>query len=79
MARRLGAAAVGTTVVPEVIAARHMDLQVMAVTLLTRQHLTGDSSTSSPENGPSLEAPRGRLHHLLTKVMARLDADRATT
>ena len=77
MARRLGADAVGTSVVPEVIAARHMDLRVMAVTLLTEQHLATDGPPAPADT--SLQTPRTQLHRLLSAVVARLDPDGTTT
>jgi len=79
MARRLGTDAVGTSVVPEVIAARHMDLRVMALTLLTEQHLTADGPpASADENGRSLRTARSRLHRLLTCVVGRLSTADST-
>ena len=79
MARRLGADAVGTTVVPEVIAARHMDLQVMAVTVLTNQHLTGDGPPASTDHGTDVQTARARLHRLLTEVVTRMNPDGTST
>ena len=68
MAHRLGADAVGTSVVPEVLAARHMGVDVMALTLLTAQHLTeGHASPSS--DGP-LQTSRSQIHRLLTATIA---------
>jgi purine-nucleoside phosphorylase len=79
MARRLGADAVGTSVVPEVIAARHMDLRVMVLALLTEQHLTDDGPPASAGDGTSLRTPHSRLHRLLAEVVARLDPDGSAT
>ncbi len=79
MARRLGADAVGTSVVPEVIAARHMDVRVLALTLLAEQHLTDHGPPASAGGGTSLRTPRSRLHRLLTEVVARLDPDGSAT
>ncbi len=76
MARRLGADAVGQSVVPEVITARHMDMRVLAFTLLAEQHLTDDASPTS--TGTHLQAARSHLHRLLTDIVARLDTSEAT-
>jgi purine-nucleoside phosphorylase len=78
MARRLGADAVGTGVVPEVIAARHMDVRVLALTILTEQHLTGDGPSTAAD-GQSLQTARARLRRLLAGVVSRLNADGTTT
>ena len=75
MGRRLGADAVGTTIVPEVIAARHMDVQVMAVALLTERYLTDDDPPAPAEEGTSLRTARSQLHRLLRGVVAKLGAD----
>ena len=75
MGRRLGADAVGMTIVPEVIAARHMDVQVMAVALLTERHLTDDDPPAPAEKGTSLRTARSQLHRLLRGVVAKLGAD----
>ncbi|MFB6273677.1 MAG: purine-nucleoside phosphorylase [Salinibacter sp.] len=78
MTRRLGADAVGTTVIPEVIAARHMDLRVMAVTLLTEQYPTGEVPPASTEAPPSLDPARSKLHRLLTEIVVELGSDAPT-
>lgn len=71
MARRLGADAVGTSVVPEVIAARHMDVDVMAVTLLTAQYLAdAPSPDASPSDGTALQPSRSEMRRLLTTIVA---------
>lgn len=78
MARRLGADAVGTSVVPEVIAARHMDVHVMAISLLVEQHLTEVRSPPSREDdGQPFAQARSHLCRLLTTVVTRMDADGA--
>ncbi len=69
MAHRLGADVVGTGVVPEVLAARHMGVHVMALTLLTAQHLAEDDGAPSSE-GPSLQTSRSQLHRLLVATVA---------
>jgi len=76
MARRLGADAMGTSVVPEVIAARHMGVRVLTVALLSEHHLTdGPSPATAEDGGEAVRGARSRLHRLLTGVVARLDAD----
>ena len=79
MARRLGADAVGLSVVPEVIAARHMDVRVLALTLLAEQHLTDDAPPTSTGDDEPLRAACSHLHRLLTSIVARLDTIKATT
>ncbi|WP_263785139.1 purine-nucleoside phosphorylase [Salinibacter grassmerensis] len=69
MAHRLGADAVGTSVIPEVIAARHMGVDVMALALLTAQHLTGGQASPSSD-GTSLQTGRSQIHRLLTATVA---------
>ena len=69
MAHRLGADVVGTGVVPEVLTARHMGVHVMALTLLTAQHLAEDDGAPSSE-GPSLQTGRSQLHRLLVATVA---------
>lgn len=79
MARRLGADAVGPSVVPEVIAARHMNVRVLALTLLTEQHLADDGAPASTGDDKHLRTARSHLHRLLTGVVARLDTVEAAT
>jgi len=70
MARRLGADVVGTSVVPEVIAARHMNVDVLALALLTTQHLADAPSSASPtSDGSALQAARSQLRRLLTAIV----------
>ena len=69
MAHRLGADAVGTSVVPEVLAARHMGVDVMALALLTDQHLTEGHAAPSPDGSP-LQMGRSQMHRLLTATIA---------
>lgn len=72
MARRLGADAVGTSVVPEVISARHMDMDVMAVALLTEQHLADAQRPGGAQRGSTtLDSARSQMHRLLTTIIAR--------
>lgn len=70
MARRLGADVVGSGLVPEVIAARHMDVRVLGVTMLVERHPAEDTDAS--------RSSRDRLHRLLTGIFERLGS-RATT
>ena len=70
MARRLGADVVGTSVVPEVIAARHMGVDVMALVLLTTQHLSAEEgSTASRAADSDLQTARSQVHRLLTTLV----------
>lgn len=74
MVRRLGADAVGTGIVPEVIAARHMGVQVMGVVLLAEQYLTdGQAPALSNDEDEDLRRARSRLHGLLRGVVAKAD------
>ena len=71
MARRLGADVVGTSVVPEVIAARHMGVDVMGLVLLTTQHLSAEgSAAASDATDPNLQTASSQLHRLLTTIVA---------
>ena len=76
MARRLGADAVGTSLVPEVIAARHMDVRVLGLALLTEQHLTDDGPSTDAE---SLQTARTRLHRLFADAVPQLNPDGTAT
>lgn len=70
MARRLGADVVGTSVVPEVIAARHMGADVMALALLTAQHLSEEDQTTSPHSEDTpLQTARSQVRRLLATVL----------
>lgn len=80
MGRRLGADAVGTGVVPEVIAARHMDLQVLALTLLTDQYLTAEGEPASAETeDKNLSTVRSHLRRLLLGVLGESETEKTTT
>lgn len=73
MARSMGGDLVGTRTVPEVIAARHMGVQVGAVSVVTR-HLLGDGGAEEAPDDPSaaLVAARPRLRTLLGETVARI-------
>lgn len=58
MAQRLGADAVGAGLVPEVLAARHMAVPVLALALL------------EPPSAPAAPAPRSRLRRFLRELPA---------
>jgi len=76
MARRLGADAIGASVVPEVIVARHMNVRVMAVSLLAEQHLREDQAPAPrKDDGQAFDQARSHLRRFLTGVIARVDAD----
>ena len=71
MARRLGADAVGTGVVPEVIAARHMGVDVLALALLTAQHSTeGPPPNASRPDDTPVQTGRSKMRRLLTTIIA---------
>jgi purine nucleoside phosphorylase len=58
----------GTHTVPEVIAARHMDVSVMALSAVTRHLLPGpDDEAHAPTD--ALAAARPALHRLLEGVL----------
>ena len=73
MARSMGGDLMGTRTVPEVIAARHMDLRVGACSVVTRR-LLGDDGTEEAPDDPSaaLTAARPRLRTLLGETLAGL-------
>lgn len=75
MARTMGGDVVGTTTVPEVIAARHMDASVMAVSVVTRRLLPAGTPRDAPDAPTALETARPRLNTLLDDVLAHLASD----
>jgi purine-nucleoside phosphorylase len=74
MVRTLGADVVGTDTVPEVIAARHMDLRVLTVSVISdRCSPDAVEPVSTGEMTAAVEAARPDLRHLLEEIVA--DAD----
>lgn len=78
MARRLGADAVGTSMVPEVIAARHMDVRVLAVALLTAQARGEGSGVGTSGLKQELDHGRQQLQGLVTAILSRVSTGVAT-
>ncbi|MFB6247577.1 MAG: purine-nucleoside phosphorylase [Salinibacter sp.] len=74
MARSLGGDLVGTRTVPEVIAARHMDLRVGALSVVTRRRLVGDAEAPDAPSSALADA-RPRLRTLLADTLARLASE----
>lgn len=74
MARRLGADLIGPHVVQEVIAARHMDMRVLAVSAVTEHGLRDgpDARTTAPEAKQQL---RVQLQSLLAGVAAGVKSE----
>ncbi|PSQ95263.1 MAG: purine-nucleoside phosphorylase [Bacteroidetes bacterium SW_9_63_38] len=63
MARTLGADVLGTDTVQSVIAARHMDVEVLSVSVVTEgRRPTGGSANSSSGRGEPLRDAQSRLH-----------------
>jgi len=80
MARTLGADVVGTGMVPEVITARHMDLQVMAVAVVADRCEPGATDpVSATEMTEAVAAARSPLRRLLRGVAARGEATDGST
>jgi purine-nucleoside phosphorylase len=71
----MGGDVVGTTTVPEVIAARHMGASVMAVSVVTRRLLPAGTPRDAPDAPTALETARPRLNTLLDDVLAHLASD----
>ncbi|MES3631217.1 MAG: purine-nucleoside phosphorylase [Longimonas sp.] len=71
--RHVGADAVGTGLIPEVIAARHMDLRVLAAVVITDACFADTlEPTSAAEVAQAAETGRARLKQVLTHLMPRL-------
>lgn len=71
MMRTLGADIVGATTVPEVIAARHTDIRVLVLSMVTASCL-GDESASGSFDGGGEGEGQSRLWDVLEEVTARL-------
>jgi purine-nucleoside phosphorylase len=79
MMRTLGADAVGTGLVPEVITARHMDLRVLALTAITDRCSTDDPEPVSVDDMQSAaESAEPFLHALLARTMSEAATTEAT-
>jgi purine-nucleoside phosphorylase len=72
MARTMGGDLMGTRTVPEVLAARHMDVQVGALSVVTRSLLSGPEAPADPS--AALDAARPRLRALLGAALDRLSS-----
>jgi purine-nucleoside phosphorylase len=69
MVQSLGANLVGTGTVPEVIAARHMGVRVLALSIVTEQCLPGEAASPEADEEPG-ETIRSRLSSLLQAIVA---------
>lgn len=79
MMRTLGADAVGTGLVPEVIAARHMDLRVLALTAIADRCSTDDQVPVSVDDMQSAaESARPLLRTLLARTVSEVATADAT-
>ena len=79
MMRTLGADAVGTGLVPEVITARHMDLRVLALTAITDRCSTDDPEPVSVDDMQSAaESAEPFLHALLARTVSEAATTEAT-
>ena len=72
MLRRLGADAVGMSTVPEVLAARHADLNVVALSVITNSHVHAQPTTHE-EVLETARRVEKHLIQLLNAAIPRLD------
>jgi len=79
MARTMGGDVVGTTAVPDVIAARHMGASVLTVSVVTRRLLPDGPPRDASEGATALETARPRLNALLDALFGDLASDEAPT
>jgi purine-nucleoside phosphorylase len=76
MVRTLGADVVGTDTVPEVIAARHMDLRVLTISVIAdRCSPDAVAPVSTGELTEAVETARPKLRRLLGEIAADVDAE----
>jgi purine-nucleoside phosphorylase len=68
MVHSLGANLVGTSTVPEVIAAQHMDVRVLAVSMVTEQPLSRNDVSPTEEDAPDAEV-HTQLQTLLRAIV----------
>lgn len=78
MAQRLGADTMGVTVVPEVIAARHMDVRVLGLSVITARCVPGQGRSAPGDGGgDTVDSARSSLRSLLVRIATSLHAEAA--
>lgn len=76
MIRSLGADAVGMSLVPEVLVARHMSVRVMAVAVITDRSWPGAAESVSVDDlVETVEAARPPFRRLLTGVVGTMESE----